>query len=309
MGNIIFENNLLYRIDGHETLLTSAQYLRTNHSISGLTIRNNTFVSYKWDGIINLGRVLFYSDLFDATCCNNLFISAYEMNGDFWQDSYNNHNIYIKPETEHWLNYHVKITSPSCPLDEYNILGSRDFGILPDYEDVLREWPDAELWNVPGEEESYSYGYKRWDTPLDELFIDFETYNFELKEGARAIGFADPYNAPEVDILGRERDSRPDAGCFEFGATGGDDPDDPLDTDRLVGDVSGDGNITALDASIAGRYAAGLAPSLTSEQIAASDADRNGHVFANDAALIVRYAAGYSDPESHVGETLVITTP
>ena len=48
--------------------------------------------------------------------------------------------------------------------------------------------------------------------------IDLQTlyYNFRLKKGAKAIGLADPKSAPRTDYAGRQRDSLPDAGAYEF---------------------------------------------------------------------------------------------
>jgi hypothetical protein len=40
-----------------------------------------------------------------------------------------------------------------------------------------------------------------------------------LQSGSPAIDSADPGNMPDEDILGHKRDSLPDIGCFEFGAT------------------------------------------------------------------------------------------
>jgi len=66
----------------------------------------------------------------------------------------------------------------------------------------------------------------------------------------------------------------------------------PPDTDSVVmGDISGDDKVTALDAALAARYAIRLI-NLSESQIIKADVDKNGRVTAYDAALIARYAVG-----------------
>jgi hypothetical protein len=46
-------------------------------------------------------------------------------------------------------------------------------------------------------------------------------YPYQLASGSKAVGFADPAQAPATDLLGRDRDAQPDAGCYEYGAVTG----------------------------------------------------------------------------------------
>jgi hypothetical protein len=70
------------------------------------------------------------------------------------------------------------------------------------------------------------------------------------------------------------------------------DPDPDPDPDPPgLGDVSGEGNITAYDASMAGRHAAQLS-TLTMPQFDRADVNMDGMVTATDAAQIARFAAG-----------------
>lgn len=62
-------------------------------------------------------------------------------------------------------------------------------------------------------------------------------------------------------------------------------------TVALLGDVNGDGMVSAVDAALAARYAAGL-EQLTAEQLWAADVDGDGEVTSEDASLIAEYAAG-----------------
>jgi hypothetical protein len=62
----------------------------------------------------------------------------------------------------------------------------------------------------------------------------------------------------------------------------------------MYGDVSGDGSISAYDASLAVRYAVGLI-SLTPQQITAADVSGNGGVSAYDVSLIAQYVVGLID--------------
>jgi hypothetical protein len=59
----------------------------------------------------------------------------------------------------------------------------------------------------------------------------------------------------------------------------------------LYGDVSGDGGLSAYDASLAAQYAAGLI-TLTAEQISKADVTGDGSVSAYDASLIAQKAVG-----------------
>jgi len=75
----------------------------------------------------------------------------------------------------------------------------------------------------------------------------------------------------------------PDIGAYEY-----------TETTFLYGDVSGNGSISATDASLAARYSVGLIE-LTPEQIIAADVTGNGSVSALDASYIARYSVGLID--------------
>ena len=64
---------------------------------------------------------------------------------------------------------------------------------------------------------------------------------------------------------------------------------------RLVGDLNGDGDITADDAIIAARLAAGYSDYKTRFDPDIADMNRDGNVTADDAIIIARYAAGYGN--------------
>ena len=66
-------------------------------------------------------------------------------------------------------------------------------------------------------------------------------------------------------------------------------------TDRLVGDANGDGKITADDAIITARFAAGYGNYKDTYDPDVCDMNRDGQVTADDAIIIARYAAGYSN--------------
>ena len=66
-----------------------------------------------------------------------------------------------------------------------------------------------------------------------------------------------------------------------------------LAASRLVGDVNGDGNITADDAIIVARLAAGYGDYAERYDSDVADMNRDGKVTADDAIIIARYAAGY----------------
>jgi len=64
---------------------------------------------------------------------------------------------------------------------------------------------------------------------------------------------------------------------------------------RLVGDVNGDGNITADDAIIVARLAAGYGDYAARYDSDVADMNGDGKVTADDAIIIARYAAGYGN--------------
>jgi hypothetical protein len=64
---------------------------------------------------------------------------------------------------------------------------------------------------------------------------------------------------------------------------------------RLVGDVNGDGSITADDAIIVARLAAGYGDYAARYDSDVADMNSDGKVTADDAIIIARYAAGYGN--------------
>ena len=98
-----------------------------------------------------------------------------------------------------------------------------------------------------------------------------------------AVNYSNATYAPTTDILGNPRDSSPDAGCYEYGAS-----------TILYGDVSGDGEVSAYDAALTAQAAVGLI-TLTSNQLKAAEVSGEGEVSAYDAALIAQKAVGLID--------------
>lgn len=64
---------------------------------------------------------------------------------------------------------------------------------------------------------------------------------------------------------------------------------------RLLGDVNKDGAVTADDAVIAARFAAGYGDYRSKYEAVLADMNQDGTVTADDAIIIARYAANYSD--------------
>lgn len=114
----------------------------------------------------------------------------------------------------------------------------------------------------------------------DILFIDHLNHDVRHKPGSPAIDAGSADLAPNTDILGT---SRPQGAGYDIGAY------EYVPSALAYGDVSGNGTITADDASMAARYAVGLI-TLTAEQIIAADVSGNGAVSATDASWIARKA-------------------
>ncbi len=82
----------------------------------------------------------------------------------------------------------------------------------------------------------------------DPLFVHPEKGDFYLSDFSPCIGAGTKDGAPSSDIEGNARGIPPDIGAYE----------NPRDIPRLIGDVSGNGAITAYDASLILRYVVGL---------------------------------------------------
>ena len=66
---------------------------------------------------------------------------------------------------------------------------------------------------------------------------------------------------------------------------------EPAGSDRLLGDVNGDGTIMVDDATLVQKHAAGLV-TLTGDDFKVADTNGDGQVLVDDATLIQKYAAG-----------------
>lgn len=75
------------------------------------------------------------------------------------------------------------------------------------------------------------------------LFTDYETADFtHASANSLGVGHGDPAKAPLKDIHGKVRDTRPDAGCYEYGA----DPVPPPDEEENLDDS---GTVAPIDSS------------------------------------------------------------
>ena len=121
----------------------------------------------------------------------------------------------------------------------------------------------------------------------DPLFIDPDGGDFHLSDYSLCIGagIMTP-DVPDTDIDGNPRPnppgSNPDMGAYEHFR------DVPL---AVPGDVSGNGKVTAYDASLVLRYVVGLT-NFSEEQRQAADVTGDDTVTALDAALILQYTVG-----------------
>jgi len=119
-------------------------------------------------------------------------------------------------------------------------------------------------------------------------FVDLAGRNFRLARGSEAIGFGDPAHAPATDILGNSRDAYPDAGCYEWDGA----PPPPPGIE--LGDVTGNGEISSYDASLAAQHSIGLI-NLPPDAVQRADVTGNSEISSYDASLIAQYAIGLID--------------
>lgn len=78
---------------------------------------------------------------------------------------------------------------------------------------------------------------------------------------------------------------------------------------NVIGDVDGNGSVSAADARLALRYAANLETSLSIAQIEAADVNGDGNVTAADARLILRAAANLEALPTSPGTQPTTTKP
>jgi len=144
-------------------------------------------------------------------------------------------------------------------------------------------WPPN---NAIGPHTTFFYpGYSRdkWNDPIfTAIFADYANGDFQYASASSlGVGYGDQENHPATDILGHQRDTLPDVGCYEY------------DSGIIViyGDLSGEGEVSAYDAALTAQAAVGLI-TLTAEQTQAADVSGEGEVSAYDAALIAQRAVG-----------------
>ena len=114
-------------------------------------------------------------------------------------------------------------------------------------------------------------------------FTNYFGNDFTLLSNSPAVNYGNATYAPTTDILGNQRDSRPDAGAYEFqGAT-------PPAT--IYGDVNNDGAVSLSDSVLVIQATLGLT-TLTSSQTQKGDVSGDGRITAYDAALILQKIAG-----------------
>ncbi len=88
------------------------------------------------------------------------------------------------------------------------------------------------------------------------------------------------------------------AGCPDCPCTAG-----PAPPCAALGDVDGDGCVTAADALLLSRHLAGLQP-LTTPQLLRADVNRDGAITAADLTEVLRYIAGVPDAISGCGRPI-----
>ena len=80
-----------------------------------------------------------------------------------------------------------------------------------DHNIYVRPWDGS-----PGENEPHSQGFDSIEAAVAALFVDAANDDYRLSADSPAIDFGTPQSNPGIDLEGTQRDSTPDAGCYEY---------------------------------------------------------------------------------------------
>ncbi len=246
MSNVTIENNLI-AVGGNPLLLSSFNDLKLNNNTvySGIlgTVRLHTYSGYGGPAIVTeMYNNIFYATFIADPDADRIIGSDLKEYSCMLSHTSSSSN---KPITGvDWATYWVADGSSGSVSNWYSGVYYKSY---PVYTRIINHGNNI-FANNPAAEVRF-HGGPRYPlevnasetvnaSQISEYFVDptYPTLNFNLKEGSLPINYGNPDYASATDILGNTRDSQPDAGCYEYGASG-----------AVSGDINGDGSVDALD--------------------------------------------------------------
>ncbi len=190
-SNMLFENNLVYDIVN----LYAVEFVDVGQNF---VVRNNTFVGH----YNNRTKAYWYNSALMAGTAtnidgssfymhNNVLVGNLMMGTNLYRPANNTNNIIYAYFDGTWrTSYPGNIIVQGNTTHSNYFEGSGNFFV-----------------GGPGFNYNHMHGINLNDA-------------FQLAPGSPAIGYANPAQTPPTDLLGNLRDSDPDAGCYEYGASG-----------------------------------------------------------------------------------------
>jgi len=185
-NNVTISNNICYNSFRNGFFLNPKP--STNLTIENNLIYNTRLRAIGIGGVIQLGPI------------QNIILRNNTLDG---MVSTNNRNAAFSSITGNIIKKLTVNTDSGIVIqqEDYNIFGTMGTHIMGNY----RRGSHTTLLGTANDYQLYKA-----------LFANYNSNDFTLAPNSLAIDFGHPDYAPERDILGNPRDSRPDAGCYEY---------------------------------------------------------------------------------------------
>ncbi len=203
-----------------------------------ITIQNNTF---RGNGLYSVQNKIEPAAT-NITLTNNLFFT----------DTYGNAFMLLLAGINNTLNNNTFVYANGYLSSAIRIIDSTAGANVPAgqnlyiYNNILSgiTWSSGEtvhsdnnIWGSQPPSQINEGSNSRVITNLTGVFVNRSADDFNLAATSSAINFGNSTYSLTTDILGNSRDSQPDAGCYEYGAS----------SSSITGDINSDGSVDALD--------------------------------------------------------------
>ncbi|UCG59175.1 MAG: right-handed parallel beta-helix repeat-containing protein [Phycisphaerales bacterium] len=226
--NVLIEDNLLHAYDPNEKVgHPDCIQIHAPSGLRGITVRGNRMFDHG-----SQGTWMDNSHIYDMLWENNLI---YNVGNNEWTFM-NIDGFIFRNNTVVASGYNaggVRALDAQYGirnLQSYNNLiigpyGVRDPASFGYHDYNIFVHVEGQASPLPSEPHSFYYTVGMIDRAekfaqiARELLVDPDDGDHTLKPGSRGIDFGDPSRGPLTDILGAPRVGRPDAGCYEYGAS------------------------------------------------------------------------------------------